>query len=111
MWNGDKRLQTQVLDIAENTVAIRSLDWDRDRFDIEFACATALPCCSFSVLFRTRRTSNRGIPILGNLEQELPEHFFWSNMTPTTKGLFSKQRRAVHAGDRDDEHLERTPRT
>jgi hypothetical protein len=35
MWNG-KRLQTQVLPLAQNTVAIRSLDFDRDRFDIEF---------------------------------------------------------------------------
>jgi hypothetical protein len=39
MFQGDKRLQTQVLKIADNTVCIRSLDWDRDRFDIEFACA------------------------------------------------------------------------
>ena len=38
MFQGSKRLQTQVLKIAEDTVAIRSLDWDRDRFDIEFAC-------------------------------------------------------------------------
>jgi hypothetical protein len=37
MWR-EKRLQTQVLNVAEDTVAIRSLDWDRDRFDIEFAC-------------------------------------------------------------------------
>jgi hypothetical protein len=36
VWNGDKRLQTQVFPLAENTTAIRSLDWDRDRFDIEF---------------------------------------------------------------------------
>lgn len=35
MWNG-KKLQTQVLPLAENTIAIRSLDYDRDRFDIEF---------------------------------------------------------------------------
>ena len=27
----------QVVDVAENTKAIRSLDWDRDRFDIEFS--------------------------------------------------------------------------
>ena len=40
-WQG-KRLQTQVLEIADDTVAIRSLDWDRDRFDIEFACALSL---------------------------------------------------------------------
>ncbi|GBF98453.1 hypothetical protein Rsub_11098 [Raphidocelis subcapitata] len=36
MWNGDKRLQTQVFQLAADTVAIRSLDYDRDRFDIEF---------------------------------------------------------------------------
>lgn len=36
MWNGDKRLQTQVFQLAQDTVAIRSLDYDRDRFDIEF---------------------------------------------------------------------------
>ena len=42
-WQGEKRLQTQVLPIAKDTVAIRSLDWDRDRFDIEFACAPSLP--------------------------------------------------------------------
>ncbi|GAB4823920.1 hypothetical protein N2152v2_010966 [Parachlorella kessleri] len=36
MWNGSKRLQTCVTDVAKNTVTIRSLDWDRDRFDIEF---------------------------------------------------------------------------
>jgi hypothetical protein len=39
MWNGDKRLQTQVLQLAQDTVAIRSLDYDRDRFDIEFGWA------------------------------------------------------------------------
>jgi flavorubredoxin/flavin reductase (DIM6/NTAB) family NADH-FMN oxidoreductase RutF len=31
-----KRLTTQVGSIAPDTTAIRSLDWDRDRFDIEF---------------------------------------------------------------------------
>ncbi|GLC40020.1 hypothetical protein PLESTB_001519900 [Pleodorina starrii] len=36
MWSEGKRLQTQVLPIAEDTMTIRSLDWDRDRFDIEF---------------------------------------------------------------------------
>jgi hypothetical protein len=40
MFEGNKRLQTQVLPIAENTVCIRSLDWDRNRFDIEFACVS-----------------------------------------------------------------------
>ena len=31
-----KRLTMQTLNIAPETTAIRSLDWDRDRFDIEF---------------------------------------------------------------------------
>ncbi len=32
----DKRLTIQVAEIAADTTTIRSLDWDRDRFDIEF---------------------------------------------------------------------------
>ena len=31
--------RAQVTDVAQDTIAIRSLDWDRDRFDIEFGCA------------------------------------------------------------------------
>jgi flavorubredoxin len=34
--NTQKRLSIQTVEIAPNTTAIRSLDWDRDRFDIEF---------------------------------------------------------------------------
>lgn len=34
--NVQKRLTVQTVEIAPNTTAIRSLDWDRDRFDIEF---------------------------------------------------------------------------
>ena len=32
----DSRLSMQTAEIAAETTAIRSLDWDRDRFDIEF---------------------------------------------------------------------------
>ena len=32
----ENRLTTQTLKIGEDTTAMRSLDWDRDRFDIEF---------------------------------------------------------------------------
>lgn len=32
-----KSFRPQVLDLAEDTLAIRSLDWDRPRFDIEFS--------------------------------------------------------------------------
>ncbi|MBW4633207.1 MAG: diflavin flavoprotein [Iphinoe sp. HA4291-MV1] len=34
--NVQKRLTVQTIEIAPNTTAIRCLDWDRDRFDIEF---------------------------------------------------------------------------
>ena len=36
----------QVVDVGRDTVAIRSIDWDRDRFDIEFGSvlATTLLC-------------------------------------------------------------------
>ena len=34
--NIQNRLTVQTIEIAPNTTAIRSLDWDRDRFDIEF---------------------------------------------------------------------------
>jgi len=34
--NIQNRLTIQTVEIAPNTTAIRSLDWDRDRFDIEF---------------------------------------------------------------------------
>lgn len=33
-WGGEKRLQTQTAPIAQDTTTIRSLDWDRDRFDM-----------------------------------------------------------------------------
>lgn len=35
MWNGN-RLKVIVADVAPNTITIRSLDFDRSRFDIEF---------------------------------------------------------------------------
>lgn len=35
-WQPGKRLQTQTAPITSDITTIRSLDWDRDRFDIEF---------------------------------------------------------------------------
>lgn len=35
-WQGSKRIQTQIAPVAQDVTTIRSLDWDRDRFDIEF---------------------------------------------------------------------------
>ena len=38
----------QVVDVSKDTVAIRSIDWDRDRFDIEFGYAHRLDWCLVS---------------------------------------------------------------
>jgi len=44
-----KRLTTQTAQIAPNTTAIRSLDWDRDRFDIEFGLQNGTTYNSFII--------------------------------------------------------------
>jgi flavorubredoxin len=44
-----KRLTTQVLEIAPDTTALRSLDWDRDRFDIEFGLQNGTTYNSFVI--------------------------------------------------------------
>ncbi|CAL8463908.1 g3443 [Coccomyxa elongata] len=49
LWNSDKRLQTQVTEVAEDTLTIRSLDWDRDRFDIEFGLEKGTTYNSFLI--------------------------------------------------------------
>jgi flavorubredoxin/flavin reductase (DIM6/NTAB) family NADH-FMN oxidoreductase RutF len=44
-----KRLTTQILNLAAETTAIRSLDWDRDRFDIEFGLQNGTTYNSFLI--------------------------------------------------------------
>ncbi|HLP91706.1 MAG TPA: diflavin flavoprotein [Nostocaceae cyanobacterium] len=44
-----KRLTMQTVEIAEDTTAIRSLDWDRDRFDIEFGLQNGTTYNSFLI--------------------------------------------------------------
>ncbi len=44
-----KRLTLQTAPLAEGTTAIRSLDWDRDRFDIEFALENGTTYNSFLI--------------------------------------------------------------
>ena len=44
-----KRLTIQTADIAVNTTAIRSLDWERDRFDIEFGLQNGTTYNSFII--------------------------------------------------------------
>jgi flavorubredoxin/flavin reductase (DIM6/NTAB) family NADH-FMN oxidoreductase RutF len=43
------RLTMQTVEIAEDTTVLRSLDWDRDRFDIEFALENGTTYNSFLV--------------------------------------------------------------
>lgn len=43
------RLTLQTLEVAEDTTAIRSLDWDRDRFDIEFELQNGTTYNSFLI--------------------------------------------------------------
>ncbi|MEN9228412.1 MAG: diflavin flavoprotein [Gloeomargarita sp. GMQP_bins_120] len=44
-----KRLSLQVATIGAHTIAIRSLDWDRDRFDIEFGLQNGTTYNSFLI--------------------------------------------------------------
>ncbi|MEL6815102.1 MAG: diflavin flavoprotein A, partial [Cyanobacteria bacterium J06598_3] len=44
-----KRLSMQVEGIAENTTTLRSQDWDRDRFDIEFGLQNGTTYNSFII--------------------------------------------------------------
>ncbi|AKG22529.1 diflavin flavoprotein [Calothrix sp. 336/3] len=44
-----KRLTIETVEIAENTTAVRSLDWDRDRFDIEFGLQNGTTYNSFII--------------------------------------------------------------
>jgi len=50
-----KRLTLQTAEIAPNTTTIRSLDWDRDRFDIEFGLQNGTTYNSF--LIRGEKTA------------------------------------------------------
>jgi len=46
---GKRRLTMQTVEIAPRTTAIRSLDWDRDRFDIEFGLQNGTTYNSFLI--------------------------------------------------------------
>ncbi len=46
---GKHRLTTQSVEIGSETTAIRSLDWDRDRFDIEFGLQNGTTYNSFLI--------------------------------------------------------------
>ncbi len=50
-----KRLSMQVAEIAEDTTTLRSQDWDRDRFDIEFGLQNGTTYNSF--IIRSEKTA------------------------------------------------------
>lgn len=78
LWNGN-RLQTQVADLAKGTITIRSLDWERDRFDIEFSLVegtTYNSCLVFGdkvALVESSHAKFRDL-YLRTLRQELAAH-------------------------------------
>jgi len=49
LTQNNQRLSTQTATIADGTTALRSLDWDRDRFDIEFGLQNGTTYNSFVV--------------------------------------------------------------
>ncbi|MDF5731347.1 MAG: FprA family A-type flavoprotein, partial [Rhizonema sp. PD38] len=53
--NIQRRLTMQSIEIGSNTTAIRSLDWDRDRFDIEFGLQNGTTYNSF--LIKSEKTA------------------------------------------------------
>ncbi|MEL6855954.1 MAG: diflavin flavoprotein A, partial [Cyanobacteria bacterium J06607_13] len=53
--SSQKRLSMQVEGIAEDTTTLRSQDWDRDRFDIEFGLQNGTTYNSF--LIRGEKTA------------------------------------------------------
>ena len=49
MYSLSLLLVCQVVDVADDTISIRSLDWDRDRFDIEFGLQEGTTYNSFLI--------------------------------------------------------------
>ena len=45
----DNRLSVQIQKFADDSSAIRSLDWDRSRFDIEFGLRNGTTYNSFNI--------------------------------------------------------------
>jgi len=115
-WTGltpgkEYRLQTMCQEIAENTRTIRSLDWQRDRFDIEFALSngttynaytikgdqhTALIDAShrkFEQLFMGALESPEG----GNLDVGTLSYIIVSHTEPDHSGLVADVIKLAHA--------------
>jgi len=76
----EKRLQVEVVpNLAENTTAIRCLDWDRDRFDIEFALAEGTTYNSY--LIQTAEAT-----CLVDTSHEKFRDAYWAALDPLLNG-------------------------
>ncbi|AFY78946.1 putative flavoprotein [Pleurocapsa sp. PCC 7327] len=90
------RLTMQTVEIGDRTIAIRSLDWDRDRFDIEFGLRNGTTYNSF--LIRGEKTalidtSHRKFEQLyldvlsGLIDPATPDYLVVSHTEPDHSGL------------------------
>lgn len=91
-----RRLSMQVAEIAENTTTLRSLDWDRDRFDIEFGLQNGTTYNSFLIqadktaLIDTSHEKFRQLYIetlLGQVDPASIDYLVISHTEPDHSGL------------------------
>lgn len=96
MNNSQNRLTTQTVEIGAETTTIRSLDWDRERFDIEFALNNGTTYNSFvikgekSALIDTshRKFADLYLDILtGIIDPQSLDYLIISHTEPDHSGL------------------------
>lgn len=92
----ERRLTIQTVEIAPNTTAIRSLDWDRDRFDIEFGLQNGTTYNSYlikgekTVLVDTSHTKFRDLylqTLKGLVNPKEIDYIIVSHTEPDHSGL------------------------
>jgi flavorubredoxin len=91
-----KRLTIQVEAVADDTTTIRSLDWDRDRFDIEFGLQNGTTYNSFIVrgekvaLVDTSHAKFRDLylqTLIGEIDPTTIDYLVISHTEPDHSGL------------------------
>jgi len=120
-WTGltpgkEYKLQTSCQEIAEDTRTIRSLDWDRDRFDIEFALSNGTTYNAYTIKGETHTAlidaSHRKFeklfmdalesPAGGGLDLATLDYLVVSHTEPDHSGLVADVlRRAREKGNTD----------
>ncbi len=92
----ESRLTMQTVEIAPSTTAIRSLDWDRDRFDIEFGLQNGTTYNSFLIqggqtaLVDTSHEKFRGLyldTVMGLIDPSKLDYLIISHTEPDHSGL------------------------